>query len=246
MGDDIKNQLAAISKQLKKLDKIEEKLNDLTSKVTNMESNLAELKSNVESNHAECVENLRIHKKETDNRFLSIAKAHELTVNGIPADVGKTPDEIYDIISSAIGYCIENSPGNSSGTRKHPPQVEIFKAPGSANSLIFRFATVLDKNVYLQRYLDVAKTITHRNLGLSDKRNRVYLQQNLPSALYKVFKFAYEQVKNNVVNKVKISLFGDVMIRVKSSDRFVPVRSMEELLTLLPAPARKNPSKSRK
>ncbi len=53
--------------------------------------------------------------------------------------------------------------------------------------------------------------------------------------------------------RLKISCFvnlqgkiGDVMIRVKSSDRFVPVRSMEELLTLLPAPARKNPSKSRK
>ncbi len=29
MGDDIKNQLSAISKQLKKLDKIEEKLDDL-------------------------------------------------------------------------------------------------------------------------------------------------------------------------------------------------------------------------
>jgi hypothetical protein len=103
---------------------------------------------------------------------------------------------------------------------------------------------VFDKNAYLQRYLDIAKTITHRSLGLSDKRNRVYLQQNLPSALYKVFKYAYEQVKNNVINKVKISLFGDIMIRVKSNNRFVPVGSMEDLLTLLPA--RKNPGKSRK
>jgi hypothetical protein len=139
-----------------------------------MEANLAELKSNVESNHAECVENLRIHKHETDNRFLSLVKAHELLVNGIPADVGKTPDEIYDIISSALGYSIENSPGNSSGSIKHPPLVEVFKAPGSTNSIVFRFASVFDKNAFLQRYLDVAKTITHRSLGLSDKRNRVY------------------------------------------------------------------------
>lgn len=72
--------------------------------------------------------------------------------------------------------------------------------------------------------------MTHRKLGISgDKKSRVYLQQNLPAGLYKVLKKSLDHKKNGLISRVKISTFGDVMIRVGDKDRFIPIRSSDDL-----------------
>jgi hypothetical protein len=228
MGDETKNHLLEISRQLKKMD---EKLDALDLKVGNFESRVAALEVDVENNYEKCKGRTKNLEKSVDNRFLSLEKAHELVVNGFPADFDKSEEAIFELISASLGYRAGVSDTQSSAP--NVPPVELFRLPSRA-SLVIRFASIFDKKMYLQRYLNVATTLTHRTLGISnDRKKRIYIQQNLPSALYKLFRTALGHVKSGKIKKVKISSFGDIMVKVNPNDRFVPVRNNDDLKVVM-------------
>ncbi len=128
----------------------------------------------------------------------------------------------YDLISSALGY-----------DDASVPAANVYNFPGR-NVFVIRFAIIFDKDAFLQRYMKIAKTFTLKALKISsDKKTRVYLQQNLPQALYKLHKNALAQVKSGVLHKVKLSSFGEIMIRVDQHSRFVVVRNANDLEALL-------------
>lgn len=97
-----------------------------------------------------------------------------------------------------------------------------FRLPGKYNNLIFRFGSLLDKEEFLHKYFSVAKTSTLKKLGINnDNKSRVYLQPNLPTDLYRVFKAAKGNVKSGDLNKVKIDAYGDVFVKKDAKDRFL-------------------------
>lgn len=228
--------LSAIEKQLKKLDKLEEvskKLDKLDSKFGNLDLKLNKLEKDVADNRDYCVGRLDNLEKSVDNRFASLQRAHEIVVSGIPDDCEKSADDIYDLISSFLGYGTSSESAEISESPEPSPAAKVFRLP-SRNSIIFRFASIFDKDDFFHRYLGVAKTMTHRELKLSnDKKKRVYLQQNLPQSSYKIFKTAMSHVKSGALNKVNISSYGDIMIRVQQKDRFICIRNGSDLQTVL-------------
>lgn len=88
---------------------MEKKLDKLDGKVTNMESKLSNTKTEIEKNQRECVKRNECLNKDMDNRFMSFRKANEIIVNGIPADYDKPLEDVYELISSSIGYSAEQS-----------------------------------------------------------------------------------------------------------------------------------------
>jgi hypothetical protein len=212
--EELKKTMAAMQKQLQKLDKLDE----VSKKLDNLDSRFSHLEKAVESNQAR-IGNVE---KDVENVFVTLQMAHELTVSGIPAEHKKSPEEVFELVSSSLGYDETTLPATT-----------VYNLPGR-NVFVIRFATIFDKDEFLQRYVKIAKTLTLKALRIAnDKKSRVYIQHNLPQKIYKIHKYALSQVKSGILHKVKLSSYGEIMIRVAQRSRFVAVRNGNELDALL-------------
>lgn len=163
-----------------------------------------------------------------NNRIL---RFKEVIINGIPVLSNENPMQIFDKISSSIGfnrqccYAVDNifRLGKSKQSIR-PPLI-------NAAPILVRFSTQLLKNEFIQLYFK------HGNLNLMDigfsncsDGDRVFINHNLSKTCNEIHKAARKLKKCGKINKIQIKS-GFVFVVWHGASSLVRITTIEELQT---------------
>jgi hypothetical protein len=216
-------------------------LQEIKTLSTKMDFGFAEVKSemrNVEKGlNDKCVklkEEICEVKNYVDCRFTSLQKSYELTLTGIPK--GKyNLKALFSKLCTLLGYNNDSQEShNNIKTSVHcnsgPPEVELFVIPGDNSPIIIRFSTILQKEWFMKRYYANIKNMVLSKLGINIVKDpRFYIQQNLSTDQYKIFKFAKQCKSLKILHKIRITDFGKVAIQLQEKSDFLYVKDVNEL-----------------
>jgi hypothetical protein len=102
---------------------------------------------------------------------------------------------------------------------------------GPDQPFIIRFSTILHKEQFLKRYFVLSKELTLKKLGMKENTG-IYIQQNLTSNNYKIFRLALEYKKLGKIDKVRIVDFGVISVKATGRSNFLLVKDVTELKEL--------------
>lgn len=162
----------------------------------------------------------KVTKLETkvDEKADIAARINRLTLNGVPFKDNENLQEIFEALSSHLGY-----------TRPVDAQVFRFKsADMSKQPIIIRFATEFHKDEYIARF-SKANQITRKILpGFGNDNTKVYIQHDLTKSQYNINKVASQLIKDGIVKKRTLRQ-GRVNIKFEPNGNFYAFDSVEEL-----------------
>lgn len=149
------------------------------------------------------------------------ARICNLLINVVPPQKNEDLNKIFSVISSKVGY-------------ESAPEARLFRLRGNAaRTIIANFPTEFHKNLFMQRYYKVAKTIHLDAISgaRKDKETRIYIAYDLPQAQYEINKSALKYLKSGNVAMVRV-VGGNIGIKFQPGDMklsfFDDVKSFEE------------------
>jgi hypothetical protein len=217
--------LIAIKNFSQRFDSIDQKLNAMNNNLKSYENKL--------DKHMELTEKkFTSIKGYVDEKFDSLKKAHELNITGVPLlKDDRELNDFYTSLASCLGYS-PDEPNKS-------PEVKLFKIVTGDNMhrIIIRFANIFQKDQFLHRYFAVSKEITQKKLGYKENK-RIYIQQNLVTSKYKLFRLGLYLKRTGALKQVRIFDYGMIGIQFNDSPRFIMMEDEEQLKKLCSQKAR--------
>lgn len=237
--DSLKIVESLVKNNSSKLDNLEKRMDEkLKDMKTDFEKKFGEL-ANKSKNNSIAIKNLYALVKEDMD---AIKKSTEILVSEFPENLNMPLNDLYQKIASSIGFGDGTIP--EIPTPPNALLIQIKNSKKKSSTILMRFATISDKNVFLSNYYKDAKQCNLKNLGFTEDK-RLYMSHNLPPNKYKVFKRALVRKKGGVFNTVRLSDYGDIKVRVTGESKFHTIITMEDV-NKFPEPANtdKNPSTS--
>jgi hypothetical protein len=115
----------------------------------------------------------------------------------------------------------------------------LVKLPGENTPVIVKFANILSKESFLQRYFKVNKDITLKSIGLPGK-GKFFINKNLPKHQYIIYKLGRELKSSKAIQDVKIIGYNKVAVKLLDADNYVVVEDLDELRSMVPQSTQKN------
>jgi hypothetical protein len=166
-----------------------------------------------------CESNIKHLEEKLNNHIDTTNRISNVIVSGIPFKRGEDLSKLFKTLSSKLGY-------------EDPPEAKLLRFNGAdANKrpISIQFPTEYHKDAFLLRYYSVAKKlILSVFTGSQNDTTRIYIQHDLPPAIYKIYKIALQLNRDKKIFSVRIN-HGIVNIRKNADDKLVPVASMKDL-----------------
>lgn len=188
---------------------------------------------------------LRSRITQMEDEFERKSRKNQLIVNGVPASQNDNPKEIFDKISSVIGY-VASAPVNvfckTKKTRDDKPthmtrnraksdsQSALLNPKITAKSntpLFIEFSNSWDKHHFWFKYLNFGGKLQLSEIGFNSD-DRVFISENLTKVNYNIVR----ECSNLKRLKLIVNYYtkdGLCYIRKKSSDKSTLVKTMVEL-----------------
>lgn len=173
-----------------------------------------------------------------------IRKSTEILVASFPANLNVPMNELYQRISSAIGFRSEND-ASAAPIAPNARLINIKNAKLKTCTILIRFATILDKNAFMANYFKDTEKFNLKNMGFTEDQ-RLYISHNLTPNKYRIFKAAIKHKKDKKLNAVRVSDYGEIKIRMADGAKFQLVKTLEDLQKLIPQGESSNSSNSKK
>lgn len=173
-----------------------------------------------------------------------IKKSTEVLVANFPGDLNVPLNDLYQKMASTIGF------GSASDETAAPlaPNAKLIKiqnAQKNTCTILIRFATISDKNQFMSNYFKHVALFNLNKMGFS-KDQRLYVSHNLTPAKYQIFKSAIKFKKADKLNAVRVSDYGEIKIRKAAGEKFLLIKSLQDLNRLIPPGTSNDGSSSEK
>jgi hypothetical protein len=113
------------------------------------------------------------------------------------------------------------------------PEVSLVKLPGEKTPVIIKFANILSKETFLQRYFKICKNLTLKDVGIPGN-GKFFINRNLPKQQYNIFKLCKMLKNNRAIQDIKIVGYCKVAVKLLDADDYVIVDDVAELKSMIP------------
>lgn len=205
--------------------------NTLTSKLNELNATITALTKRVENNENK-IKKLEANEKKANEKIEELTNENEsyrrrcnVLVNNVPFSAGEKLDQIYDVLSRKLGF---DTP---------PPVTRLFrykgKEPGKC-PIAIHFVLEKDKIAFKSSYAKVRTEMKISKIpefaagaaggSLDPTADQIFIQDDLSTASYKLFRAALSKKKAKVFNQVVVK-DAKVFVKITADGKLFPVIS---------------------